>query len=186
LLHEAQVAAQFEHAGVIRILDVDLSLGAIVMEWVQGGALKQMVAREGDSFETRRDALFQVCDTLIHLHERGWVHRDIKPSNILLRSSGIPVISDFGLARKEGSRLEMVGPVGEGSLGFMPPEQARSGPVHRSADVFSFGATAAKLFRGMGELVPAELANALLQAVSVKPLERVNLEQLHRALSRAE
>ena len=182
LVHEAQVAAQFEHAGVIRILDVDLELGAIVMECVHGGSLKSMIARGESNLAQCRKTLLSVCVTLEHIHGKGWVHRDIKPSNILLRRTGEPVITDFGIARKEGDSQAAQGTIGEGSMGFMSPEQALPGEILRSADVFSLGASAAQLFRSIDEELPAELAEPFGRAMAQEASERVELPELASVL----
>ena len=114
------------------------------------------------------------------------MHRDIKPSNILIRRTGEPVITDFGIARREGDSQAAQGTIGEGSMGFMSPEQALPGKIHSSADVFSLGASAAQLFRSTAAELPEELAGLLRRAVSHDAGERAGLPELIAALTTEE
>ncbi len=81
----------------------------------------------------------QIAEALAHAHARGVVHRDIKPSNLLLDTSGVVWITDFGLAKAEESGLTATGDL-VGTLRYIAPERLR-GEGDARADVYSLGLT---------------------------------------------
>ncbi len=81
----------------------------------------------------------QVADALAYAHARGVVHRDIKPSNLLLDTSGVVWVTDFGLAKAEDSGLTATGDI-LGTLRYMAPERLR-GEGDARADVYALGLT---------------------------------------------
>jgi serine/threonine-protein kinase len=99
---EARMAAALSHPNLVAVYDVgdDDGLPYIVMEYVEGEALAELMAREGPMPPDRAvDLLLQLCAGLEHAHASGLVHRDIKPQNVLVRPDGVVKIADFGIAR---------------------------------------------------------------------------------------
>lgn len=135
LLVEARNAAAFSHPGVVRVLDVDETLGAIAMEPLLLGSVKALEGK-GASHEARRAAMLSVACAVHHVHARGMVHCDLKPSNFLVRDASHAVLTDFGLARAVGS---MPREKGEGTLAYMSPEQRGAAAAHPLMDVFALG-----------------------------------------------
>jgi serine/threonine-protein kinase len=135
LLHEARVPAELEHPSVVRVLDVDLELFAIAMEATEGSVKD---ASRGGALAAPRVLAWglSICDTLAWLHARGVVHRDLKPSNFLLRRGDRVVLTDFGLASRMGTSASAGG---EGTAGYMPPEQRRGDPASAAMDVHALG-----------------------------------------------
>ncbi|EMI57035.1 serine/threonine-protein kinase [Rhodopirellula sallentina] len=144
---EARASAQLDHINIVRAYDFNEAGNKlyIVMEFVDGIDLHQIVARDGImSYDAALDAITQACEGLVHAHERGVIHRDIKPSNLMLRSDGVVKVSDMGLARigwseaddnQESKRLM-------GTADFVAPEQAlNSKTVDARADIYSLGCT---------------------------------------------
>jgi len=176
LRHEARLPAKIEHPGVIRIFDLDEKIGAIAMEWAFAGSLKARVARGDWSADQLCGCLKSVAQTLITLHEEGIIHRDIKPSNILLRTATEPVLTDFGLALGIGDEPERIGDVGEGTVGFMPPEQRMGARAAIAADTYALAATAMELFRsgkvGMPDPLQLALGHALAEDAAARPSMR--------------
>jgi serine/threonine-protein kinase len=82
------------------------------------------------------------------LHALGVFHRDLKPGNVLLRSSGEPVIADFGLARMHGLSSMSLPDEIMGTLPYMSPEQLRGAPVDARTDIYSFGVLSFQLLAG--------------------------------------
>jgi serine/threonine protein kinase/Flp pilus assembly protein TadD len=142
-LREAQAAAALNHEHVVTIYAVDEFNGFpyIVMEYVVGPSLAEMIGRGKRS--AIRDTLrigSQIAAGLAAAHQQRLVHRDIKPANILLESSGSKVkITDFGLARAVGeTQITHTGQV-TGTPEFMSPEQARGEDLDHRSDLFSLG-----------------------------------------------
>ena len=99
---EAQAAAGFAHPHIIDIFDVGEEDGTpyIVMEFVRGQTLKEIILTEGPFHPDDVGALLeQVCAALDYAHERGYVHRDDKPQNILVDERGVAKVVDFGIAK---------------------------------------------------------------------------------------
>lgn len=137
LVHEARMPASLEHPGIVRILDVDESLFAIAMEAVQG-SLKDAARTMPHGQAPVLPWCISVTETVMWLHAQGVVHRDLKPSNFLSREGALRVVlTDFGLAAKTGTSEARTR--GEGTPGYMPPEQRRGEPAHPAMDVFALG-----------------------------------------------
>jgi uncharacterized protein YndB with AHSA1/START domain/predicted Ser/Thr protein kinase len=144
-LREARTLAKLRHPFIVTVFDVCQAgdLYGLVMEYVEGASLRQLLA--GGSF-TQRDALDfvpQVAEALQHAHEAGVVHRDIKPENVLVDSRGRVRLVDFGLATLIGAEALARGPHDErvvGTLRYMAPEQiTMPEAVDHRADIFSTG-----------------------------------------------
>lgn len=151
-IREAKIAAAVEHENVIRLVDAGetAALGYIVMEFVDGPDLRQVVERGGPLHpKSACRVIRQVLAGLSDAHAKGFVHRDVKPSNILLgKTTGgksIAKLGDFGLARayeaSQVSGLTMQGEIG-GTPHFMAPEQiTHYREVKPTADQYSIAAT---------------------------------------------
>ncbi|WP_020471496.1 protein kinase domain-containing protein [Zavarzinella formosa] len=142
-LREARAAAKIRHENVVAVYAVEESpLPYLVMEYLPGGTLQDMVDRTGPlgPDEVRRIG-GQIAAGLAAAHLQDLIHRDIKPGNILLEGfSGDRVkISDFGLARAvDDASLTQSGVIC-GTPMYMAPEQASGGHVDQRADLFSLG-----------------------------------------------
>ncbi len=135
LFREARPPAQLEHPGIIRILDIQPELHAIIMEYLPAKSLKQLGPET--SIDALRPILASSARALQFVHRAGFVHRDIKPSNILLRNERQAVLTDFGLTRKVGETSNQPG--GEGTLRYMSPEQRSDAPSSAAMDLYSLG-----------------------------------------------
>ena len=134
LLHEAHVAVGLSGPGVVRVFDVNPEHGWLVMEWAKRGALRS-VLRDRDVAALRpieRWAL-PLARALARVHAAGWVHHDVKPANILLRDPDAPLLTDFGIARREGE------PSPSGSLGYVSPERLAGRASHVADDIYGYG-----------------------------------------------
>lgn len=163
-LREARAAARLIHPNVVQIFQVGESnhYRFIAMEFVEGMTMRQAAKQQGGKLseqlciEKMRDA----ADALKLADTFGICHRDIKPANLLLTSSGMLKIADFGLAAQvEGS--ESIGPAAiskfEGTPYYMSPEQWYGGPISTSADIYCLGCTFYHLATGQTPYPPRDL-----------------------------
>jgi serine/threonine-protein kinase len=148
---EAKLAAALSHPNLVTVYDVgeEDGLPYIVMEYIDGETLGELMAREGPLPADRAvDLLLQVCAGLEHAHAAGLVHRDIKPQNLLVRRDGVAKIADFGIARTlQSTQLTQVGTV-LGTASYLAPEQALGEQVTSAADIYSVGVVGYELLTG--------------------------------------
>jgi serine/threonine-protein kinase len=140
---EARAAARLSHPHIVAVYDVGEERGRpyIVMEYVEGPSLKEVLDREGPLSVSRVvEIARQVCAGLQYAHERGIVHRDIKPHNILLPPHGLAKIADFGIARALGAASVTQPGTVFGSPYYLSPEQARGEECTPASDIYSLGA----------------------------------------------
>jgi serine/threonine protein kinase len=142
-LTEARTAARLSHPGIVVVHDVgrdeETGILFIALELVSGQTLADRLSTEG--FSDWKEALRiagRVADALDHAHAHGVIHRDIKPANIMISSSAVPKIMDFGIARIETSELTSPGEI-FGTPLYMAPEQALGEAVDARSDIFSLG-----------------------------------------------
>jgi serine/threonine-protein kinase len=193
---EARMAAALSHPNLVAVYDVgeEDGLPYIVMEYVDGESLAELMAREGPIAADRAvDLLLQVCAGLEHAHAAGLVHRDIKPQNLLVRRDGVVKVADFGIARTlDATRLTQAGTV-LGTAAYLAPEQAAGERVTAAADLYSLGVVGYELLSGatpyrvetLADLVverrppppaiddaPPHIDRALRRCLAVDPAER--------------
>ncbi|MBI5018596.1 MAG: protein kinase [Deltaproteobacteria bacterium] len=151
-LREAKAIGRLSHPRIVTIYDAaeDRGIVYIAMEFVQGRPLKDVLHERRLTMEEILDIGAQVADALHYAHEKGVVHRDIKPSNIILQPDGQIKITDFGIARIEGSTATLQTQAGEtmGTPAYMSPEQVLGKPVDRRTDLFSLGVILYELSTG--------------------------------------
>jgi serine/threonine protein kinase len=154
---EAHAAAILDHPNVVHVFDFrqDGKLNYIVMEYIDGPNLQQVLARKGAlSVPLACEYARQAALGLHHAHRAGMVHRDVKPANLLVDSGGVVKVLDMGLARVERLDGESVtrkfnNHAVLGTADYLAPEQALNlHEVDPRADVYSLGATLYALLTG--------------------------------------
>lgn len=140
---EAEAVANISHPNIVNVYDVgcDGKVNYIVMEYVDGQNLKEIIKTEGTLDEyTALDITKQIAKALGAAHKKGVIHRDIKPHNILISSEGRNVkVADFGIAKAAtNSTMTNIGSI-IGSVHYFSPEQAKGKPVKNNADLYSLG-----------------------------------------------
>lgn len=138
---EAQSAAALNHPNIVNIYDWGSHDGTyfIVMEFLEGENLKQIINREGAlSPDTAIKITSRVCDALEFAHIHDIVHRDIKPHNIVISKDGTVKVTDFGIARAGSSTMTQTGSI-LGTATYISPEQAQGTVVGKESDVYSLG-----------------------------------------------
>jgi serine/threonine protein kinase len=146
---EARAVAALDHPNIVRAYDIDRDgkLHFLVMEYVDGSSLQEIVKRHG-RLDLGRSAHYirQAAQGLQHAHSAGLVHRDIKPANLLLDRQGTVKVLDMGLARFFHDEADnLTHKYHEAVLGtadYMAPEQTLdSHAVDIRADIYSLGIT---------------------------------------------
>ncbi len=147
---EARALAALNHPNIVRAYDIDVddNLNFLVMEFIDGASLQEIVKRSGPLDPLRAcHYIYQSALGLQHAHEKaGLVHRDIEPGNILVDRSGIVKILDMGLARffhdEDDILTRKYDETVLGTADYLAPEQALdSHEVDIRADVYSLGGT---------------------------------------------
>ncbi|WGW11753.1 Stk1 family PASTA domain-containing Ser/Thr kinase [Saxibacter everestensis] len=162
LRREAQSAAALNHPTIVAVYDSgeevvheaggeDIHVPFIVMEYVKGKTLREIIKREGGA--TIREALdisAGVLSALQYSHRAGIVHRDIKPANVMLTPNGDVKVMDFGIARAladSGATMTQTQAV-VGTAQYLSPEQARGELVDARSDLYSAGCLMYELLTG--------------------------------------
>jgi serine/threonine protein kinase/tetratricopeptide (TPR) repeat protein len=146
---EARLANQVSSPYVVPVLRVgqlpEFPRPCLVMEWVDGQTLRDAVQQQTDTqrragFRETALIIARAAEGLDAVHETGLVHRDVKSANILVEAAtGVPRLTDFGLARDAASSARASLADGAGTLAYMGPEVIRSGTCDRRSDVYSLG-----------------------------------------------
>jgi serine/threonine-protein kinase len=149
LLREARLLAALDHPNIVGIVTAEKleNVFFIVMDFVPGETLEDIVAREGALDVTRAlDYTCQICNAVDHAHRQNVLHRDLRPSNILVSENGQLKVADFGTSRF----LEIAahGSTVIGSPPYMAPEQFRGEAVFAS-DIYSLGVTMYQMLTGV-------------------------------------
>jgi eukaryotic-like serine/threonine-protein kinase len=148
LAREARLLRRVSHPFLPRLYDdgTTASRPHLVMEYVEGPSLAQMLDEEGTFSPTDVATIgLQVAMALHHLHELGIAHLDVKPGNVMMRGGRI-VLIDLGGSRTIGSTAPR-GPAW-GTEDYMAPEHAAGFPAAALSDIYSLGATLAELVTG--------------------------------------
>ena len=148
---EALSASNLYHPNIVQIYDFDQEDGQyyIVMEYVEGKTLKQLLKRRGSLTITEViDIMSQLTDGMAHAHDSYIIHRDIKPQNIMILDNGMIKITDFGIAMALNStQLTQTNSV-MGSVHYLPPEQAAGRGSTIRSDIYSMGILMYELLTG--------------------------------------
>jgi serine/threonine-protein kinase len=160
---EAQNAASLNHPAIVAVYDTGEERGAtgeslpyIVMEFVNGRTLKEVLAAEG-RFMPRRalDLTAEIAAALDFSHQHGIIHRDIKPGNVMLTQNGQVKVMDFGIARALASGASTMTQTSAviGTAQYLSPEQARGESVDARSDVYATGCVLYELLCGQPPFV---------------------------------
>ena len=164
-IQEAKAASGLQHPNIITIHDIAESDGAlfIVMEYVPGKTLDDLIGRKGLKLSVALRYAVQVADALARAHAAGIIHRDLKPSNVMVTETGVVKVLDFGLAKlaeRTNFASETTQTIAKadqpstkegvivGTLAYMSPEQAEGKEVDARSDMFSFGALLYEMLTG--------------------------------------
>lgn len=148
---EALSASSLSHPNIVEMYDVGEDDGNfyIVMEYIEGRNLKQLLKRRGAlTLNEVIDIMLQLTDGISHAHESYIIHRDIKPQNILILDNGLVKITDFGISTAlNNSQITQTNSV-MGSVHYLPPEQATGKAASIKSDIYSMGILMYELLTG--------------------------------------
>ncbi|MGD8903872.1 MAG: protein kinase [Anaerolineae bacterium] len=169
---EARAAAGLRHPHVVVIHDVAQEQGIyyIVMEYLEGRSLKELIQEEQSLSPKRATSIVeQVASALDYAHEQGFVHRDIKPANILVGKNDHITLTDFGIAKaaSETQHLTRTGML-IGTPEYMSPEQAEGGTVDHRTDLYALGVVLYQMLTGRAPF-HSTTPHATLHAVIYEP-----------------
>ena len=172
---EAKSLAKLTHPNIVSIIDYGDYEGSpyLVMPYLQGGTLKEMLGQPMP-YQKAAALLAPIADALGYAHQKGIVHRDVKPGNILVTEGGLPMLTDFGIARllenEETQTLTGTG-VGVGTPEYMSPEQGLGREVDGRTDIYSLGVVLYEIVTGR-KPYSADTPMAVVLKQSTEPLPR--------------
>ncbi|MCE5309744.1 MAG: serine/threonine-protein kinase [Acidobacteriales bacterium] len=181
-VQEAKAASALNHPNIVVVHDIASEDGTdfIVMEYVVGKTLNQIIPRKGMRLSEALKLAIQIADALAHAHAAGIVHRDLKPANIMVDDHGQAKILDFGLAKlsdrtdssdEDTTTIKVKTDEGTiiGTAAYMSPEQAQGKPVDARSDIFSFGAMLYEMTTGHSAFQDDTQMATLASVISKEP-----------------
>jgi serine/threonine-protein kinase len=179
---EIRVQAALDHPHIARLNTAQLltnQQGAtqlvMVMEFVEGESLAQMLQRGPIGLSDCVRYAVQVLDALGYAHEHGVVHRDIKPANIMCTRQGVIKLMDFGIARMAQDRKLTDTGKTVGSLHYMSPEQIQGIEPEPRSDIYSFGITLYEMATGKKPFDGASNYSIMSAHLQQQPVPPINV-----------
>lgn len=176
---ESLAAASISHPNIVSIYDVGVNTSGtdtiyyIVMEYIEGRTLKEIILEEGPIAQNRAlNYTIQIAEALKVAHSKNIVHRDIKSQNIMVTGDNRVKVTDFGIARVAGNSTVTMTNAVMGSVHYFSPEQAKGAKVDNRSDIYSLGIV---LFEMLTGDVPYDAENPIsvalmhIQEPQIKP-----------------
>jgi serine/threonine-protein kinase len=140
---EIAIGRKLSHPGVVRTIDSgEMDQLCIVMEWVDGTFLREILTREGKLAPERATRIATgVCEALEYIHSQGVVHRDLKPDNIMVGHDDAIKLIDFGISGSEGMRRLTFSKLSNamGTPDYIAPEQIKRKRADGRSDLYALG-----------------------------------------------
>jgi serine/threonine protein kinase len=149
---EEEIGKTLDHPGVMKVFaDGDRSQVYMVMEWVDGKLLRQILAEQKKLPSERAVKIaLGVCETLAYIHSKGVVHRDLKPENIMVDANDNIKLIDFGIAGQQGARRLTFAKLSQvmGTPDYISPEQVKGKRGDGRSDVYALGVILYEMLAG--------------------------------------
>jgi len=149
---EEEIGMALDHPGVMKVYDrEDRSQIYMVMEWVDGKLLRQILATEKKLPPERAVKIaVGIAEALSYIHTHGVVHRDLKPENIMIGPDDRVKLIDFGIAGMEGSRRLTFAKLSQvmGTPEYISPEQVKGKRGDGRSDIYALGVMLYEMLTG--------------------------------------
>ena len=149
---EIAIGKKLRHPGVVQTIDSgDMDQLCIVMEWVEGKFLREILTKEGKLPAERATRIATgVCEALEYIHSQGVVHRDLKPENIMVGEGDRTKLIDFGISASEGMRRLTFSKFSNamGTPDYISPEQIKRMRSDGRSDVYALGVILFEMLTG--------------------------------------
>ena len=149
---EGEIGEKMDHPGVMRVFgESERSRIYMVMEWVEGRLLRQVLGEQGKLPPERAIRIaIAICDALDYIHRNGVVHRDLKPENIMVDGEDRIKLIDFGIAGKEGARRLTFAKLSQvmGTPDYISPEQVQGKRGDGRSDIYALGVMLYEMLTG--------------------------------------
>lgn len=149
---EIAIGKKLKHPGVVQTIDCgEMDQLCIVMEWVDGRFLREILTKEGKlSVERATRIAVGVCESLEYIHSQGVVHRDLKPENIMVGEGDSTKLIDFGIAASEGMRRLTFSKFSNamGTPDYISPEQIKRRRSDGRSDLYALGVILFEMLTG--------------------------------------
>ena len=139
---EARAAICLSHPNIVDVYDVgqDGNRHYIVMEYIKGYTLKQLIQKRGAlPYKEAVWLMKQLTSALMEAHRNGIIHRDIKSQNVLIKADGTIKIADFGIALAHDAMQITSKDAILGSVHYLAPELTKGGQANMQSDIYSLG-----------------------------------------------
>jgi serine/threonine-protein kinase len=144
---EVKVLGSLDHPNVVPLYDYVPDGPALVMEWMRGGTLENMLEKEPIAPARAIEIACAVLSALGEAHRLSVIHRDVKPANVLFDEAGVAKLGDFGAAHLgDLSATATAGIIG--TLGYMSPEQREGRPASIKSDLYGAGMILREMLTG--------------------------------------
>lgn len=161
--NERRILASLTHPGIARLFDGGQTARGepyLVMEYVEGRTLREVMAEGRQSLDGLLKAFNQMCNAVAHAHQKLVAHGDITPANILVRDDGEAKLIDFGISRVADpsivAKTPISGPRPAYTRSYAAPERIMGVPASTASDIYSLGAVLSDIISATGS-VDAEL-----------------------------
>ncbi|HEY1336189.1 MAG TPA: serine/threonine-protein kinase [Bryobacteraceae bacterium] len=149
---EAEIGEKLDHPGVMKVFaDPDRSRVYMVMEWVDGRLLRQVLHDQSRMPKERALRIaIAIADTLDYIHRNGVVHRDLKPENIMIGENDTIKLIDFGIAGKAGAKRLTFAKLSQvaGTPDYISPEQVKGKRGDGRSDIYALGVMLYEMLTG--------------------------------------